>query len=111
MKLLPLLLAVSLLTVAAPVSAVLADDSCSACSSCCADKTVDFTITPAGANKAKVTSPKKTMVVPIKFTDGASWDSVKHSYSLPAGTCASLCKKGFSISIDVDGKATFTPKK
>ena len=69
-----------------------------------------ISIKKAGDTKAKVAefpSGKDSSIVSISFDSGASWDSVKDSYTVPEDVEEGLEHKKFTISIAADGTATF----
>jgi hypothetical protein len=69
------------------------------------------TIQKATAGTAKVIIKKNTYTAPIKFTDGASWTTVKDHYEVSPVVVSGLEAHKISISINSDGKASFTKKK
>jgi len=112
MKSLSLVLSLSLGAFLATFSLASADcGSCSSptCSSapCSSAAPVDLTIAKATGKTATVTVGSKTTTVPISFGDGASWDSVKDSYSVAPSTASALEAGTMAISVQADGGVSF----
>ncbi len=59
---------------------------------------------------ADVTVGKKTEVVPVTFGDGASWSNVKDHYELSDASAAAVKSGHAKLSVDSDGKATWSKK-
>ncbi len=74
-----------------------------------------ITIKKAGENRAKVepfqNGKGKSVIVPISFSCGADWSTVKDSYTVSCGTVCGLMSKKEKISIGCDGAATFHSKR
>jgi hypothetical protein len=101
MKYLRIILCLSVLAFLATSS--IASANCS----CCTASPMEITIAKAGDTTSKVKLGSTTVIAPICFADGASWDSVKDSYNVDC-KFAHLLKKGKAgISIASDGTATF----
>jgi hypothetical protein len=75
---------------------------------CCSSSSPEeLTITKAGDNTAKIMMDSKTYCAPITFADGASWDSVKDSYTV-SGAFSEVIEHGkVGITIAADGTASF----
>jgi len=101
MKYLRLVLSLSLVTFIATFSIASADSYDSDLA----------TIKKGGAHTAKVLVGSKTYTAPIRFADGASWDSVKDHYELDPAVVSGLKAGKFAISIEADGGANFIKKK
>jgi hypothetical protein len=71
------------------------------------DEAVSLTITKAGERTAKVTMESKTYRAPISFANGASWDSVKDGYTVPAFYDELIEEGKVAISVEADGGASF----
>ena len=56
-------------------------------------------------------SKMKPVMVPVKFDDGASWDSVKDTYNVTPATATGLEHKKVSLSFGGDGTVSFHSKK
>ncbi len=110
MKLLPYVLSLSIVTLAATASVALADSSSGMCTtaSCSPSTPVELTIAKASDTTAKVTANSKSAVVPISFGDGASWDSVKDHYELSAPSEAALASGKAKLSVGSDGTLTWS---
>jgi hypothetical protein len=75
-----------------------------------AAKADTITVKHAGESTAKVEcvpSKGKSATVPIKFEEGANWDSVKDTYNVSPETAHALMAKKECISIDSNGTAHF----
>ncbi len=68
------------------------------------------TIQKATDKTAKVLLDKKTYTVPISFTDGADWSSVKDNYELSDAAAAAIKSGKAAISVGSDGSVTTTKK-
>jgi len=114
MKYLRLVFSLSLVAFLATFSIASADScSCGCSSSClsCSTTPVTLTITKATGKAAKIMLGSKVACAPISFGDGASWDSVKDSYSVAPCTASAIEAGKIAISISSDGTATFNKKK
>jgi len=115
MKYLRLVLSLSLVAFLATFSIASADSCPCGCSgkicTSCPTAPLDLTIAKATEKTAKITIDKKTATVPISFGDGASWDSVKDSYTVAPCTASALEHGKIAISIGSDGTASFNKKK
>ena len=73
-----------------------------------ADTTIK--VSKAGASTAKVCefdNDKCLGTVPITFASGASWDSLKDSYTITDATAAAISSKKVSFSVADTGTITF----
>ncbi len=56
-------------------------------------------------------SKYKPVMVPVKFDDGASWDSVKDTYNVTPATATGLEHKKVSLSFGSDGTVSYHSRK
>ena len=68
----------------------------------------EATIQKKSDSSAKVLLDKKTYVVPVKFGDGASWDSVKDHYELSDASAACVKSGHAKLSVGSDGGASWS---
>jgi hypothetical protein len=89
---------------AASILAVRADDTATV-----------IKVSKAGDKVAKVSfeapSKEKPVMVPVKFDDGASWDSVKDTYNVTPATAMGLEHKKVTLSFGSDGTVSYHFKK
>ena len=56
-------------------------------------------------------SKMKPVMVPVKFDDGASWDSVKDTYNVTPATAMGLEHKKVALSFGSDGTVSYHSRK
>jgi hypothetical protein len=71
------------------------------------DEAVTLAITKGGARTAKITMETKTYSAPISFGQGASWDSLKDGYNVPASYDELIEQGKVAISVEADGGISF----